>query len=54
VNEGRHGFSFAEYVIISGRELGTRRMDVVEFLEMTELLGFDPAAFIRKLKSGQL
>jgi transcriptional regulator with XRE-family HTH domain len=39
---------------VSKCELGTRRMDVVEFLEMAEALGFDPVAFIRKLKSGQL
>lgn len=39
---------------VSKCELGTRRMDVVEFLEMAEVLGFDPAAFIRKLKSGRL
>jgi ribosome-binding protein aMBF1 (putative translation factor) len=39
---------------VSKCELGTRRMDVVEFLEMAEVLGFDPTAFIRKLKSGRL
>jgi transcriptional regulator with XRE-family HTH domain len=37
---------------VSKCELGTRRMDVVEFLEMAEVLGFDPVAFIRKLRSG--
>lgn len=39
---------------VSKCELGTRRMDVVEFVEMAEVLGFDPADFIRKLKSGRL
>ena len=37
---------------VSKCELGTRRMDVVEFLEMAEVLGFDPVALIRKLRSG--
>jgi transcriptional regulator with XRE-family HTH domain len=37
---------------VSKCELGTRRMDVVEFLAMAEVLGFDPAAFIKKLRSG--
>lgn len=37
---------------VSKCELGTRRMDVVEFLEMAEVLGFDPVAFMRKLRSG--
>jgi ribosome-binding protein aMBF1 (putative translation factor) len=36
---------------VSKCELGTRRMDVVEFLEMAEVLGFDPAVFIKKLRS---
>jgi transcriptional regulator with XRE-family HTH domain len=36
---------------VSKCELGTRRIDVVEFLEMAEVLGFDPATFIEKLKS---
>jgi transcriptional regulator with XRE-family HTH domain len=36
---------------VSKCELGTRRMDVVEFLALAEALGFDPAAFIRKLHS---
>lgn len=37
---------------VSKCETGRRRMDVVEFLEMAEVLGFDPAAFIRRLRSG--
>jgi transcriptional regulator with XRE-family HTH domain len=37
---------------VSKCELGTRRMDVVEFLEMAEVLGFDPVTFIRKLRAG--
>lgn len=37
---------------VSKCELGTRRMDMVEFLEMAEVLGFDPAAFIKKLRAG--
>lgn len=37
---------------VSKCELGTRRMDVVEFLAIADVLGFDPSAFIRKLRSG--
>jgi ribosome-binding protein aMBF1 (putative translation factor) len=37
---------------VSKCELGTRRMDVIEFLEMSEAVRFDPVALIRKLKSG--
>ena len=36
---------------VSKCERGTRRMDVVEFLEIAEVIGFDPVAFIKKLKS---
>ena len=36
---------------VSKCELGTRRMDVVEFLEIAEVLGFDAATFIRKLRA---
>lgn len=36
---------------VSKCELGTRRMDVVEFMEMAEVLGFDPVAFIKRLRS---
>jgi ribosome-binding protein aMBF1 (putative translation factor) len=35
---------------ISKCERGTRRMDVVEFMEVAAVVGFDPVAFIRKLK----
>lgn len=35
---------------VSKCERGKRRMDVVEFLEIAEVLGFDPIAFIRNLK----
>jgi ribosome-binding protein aMBF1 (putative translation factor) len=34
---------------ISKCERGTRRMDVVEFLTLAEVIGFDPIVFIRKL-----
>jgi transcriptional regulator with XRE-family HTH domain len=37
---------------VSKCELGTRRIDVVEFLAMAEVLGLDPAAFIRQLRLG--
>jgi transcriptional regulator with XRE-family HTH domain len=37
---------------VSKCELGTRRMDVVEFLAIAEILGFDPAALIRRLRKG--
>ena len=36
---------------VSKCERGTRRMDVVEFLEIAEVIGFDPVAFIKRLKS---
>jgi len=36
---------------VSKCERGDRRMDVVEFLEMAEVIGFDPVAFIKKLSS---
>jgi transcriptional regulator with XRE-family HTH domain len=36
---------------ISKCERGTRRMDVVEFLEIAEVIGFDPLDFIRKLRA---
>lgn len=35
---------------VSKCELGTRRMDVVEFMEMAEALGFDPVALIKRLR----
>lgn len=37
---------------VSKCERGTRRMDVVEFLKIAEVIGFDPLAFIKKLRSG--
>lgn len=36
---------------VSKCERGTRRMDIVEFLEIAEVIGFDPTTFIRKLRS---
>lgn len=36
---------------VSKCERGTRRMDVVEFLEMADVIGFDPIAFLKKLRS---
>jgi transcriptional regulator with XRE-family HTH domain len=36
---------------VSKCERGTRRVDVVEFLEMAEVIGFDPVAVIKHLKS---
>jgi transcriptional regulator with XRE-family HTH domain len=39
---------------VSKCERGTRRMDVVEFLRMADVIGFDPAAFIKKLKSSEV
>jgi ribosome-binding protein aMBF1 (putative translation factor) len=38
---------------VSKCELGTRRMDVVEFMEIAEVLGFDPSAFIDALRLGR-
>ena len=37
---------------VSKCERGTRRMDTIEFLEMADVIGLDPIAFIRKLRSG--
>jgi transcriptional regulator with XRE-family HTH domain len=37
---------------VSRVERGTRQMDLVEFLEIAEVIGFDPAVFIKQLKSG--
>lgn len=34
-------------------ESGQRRVDVVEFIELAELLGFDASAAIQKLAAGQ-
>lgn len=35
---------------VSKCELGTRRMDVVEFLELAHVTGFDPVLFIKDLR----
>ncbi len=35
---------------VSKYERGERRVDVVEFLELSEALGIDPAAIIRRLR----
>lgn len=34
---------------VSNYERGERRLDVVEFLEIAEVIGFDPAGFLRAL-----
>jgi transcriptional regulator with XRE-family HTH domain len=55
----RAGLSQQEVADLLGRpqtyvskcERGTRRMDVVEFLKIAEVIGFDPLAFIKKLRS---
>jgi transcriptional regulator with XRE-family HTH domain len=36
---------------VSKCELGTRRMDVVEFLEIADAIGFDPIEFLKRLKN---
>ncbi len=38
---------------VSKCELGTRRMDLVEFLEMADVVGFNPVAFLKTLRSGR-
>lgn len=38
--------------IIANIESGERRIDVVEFLEIAEAIGFDPSALIEKLRAG--
>lgn len=35
---------------VSKYERGERRLDIVEFLEVADALGLDPAEFIEKLK----
>lgn len=35
---------------VSKYELGERRLDVIEFLEIAEAIGFDPLVLIKKLK----
>ena len=34
-------------------ESGQRRVDVVEFIDLAEILGFDPSAAVRQLASRQ-
>ncbi len=34
---------------VSKIERGVRKMDVIEFVEIARAIGFDPAAFLRKL-----
>ncbi len=34
-------------------ELGDRRLDVLEFLDVAAAIGFDPAAFVRALQRRQ-
>ena len=36
--------------IVANIESGQRRIDIVEFLELAEAIGFDPARLIEKLK----
>jgi transcriptional regulator with XRE-family HTH domain len=35
---------------VSKYERGERRIDVIEFLEVAQAIGFDPAEFLRELK----
>jgi transcriptional regulator with XRE-family HTH domain len=39
-------------IYISKYELGVRRIDIIEFLEIADVIGFDPAKFIQKLRHG--
>ncbi len=34
---------------VSKYERGDRRLDVIEFLEIAKVIGFDPTAFLKKL-----
>ena len=34
---------------VSKYENGERRVDIIEFIEIAEAIGFDPIAFIRKI-----
>lgn len=36
---------------VSKYERGERRIDVIEFLEVAQAIGFDPAEFLRELNS---
>jgi transcriptional regulator with XRE-family HTH domain len=38
---------------VSKYENGERRVDVVEFLEIAEAIGFDPIDFLRKVRKGR-
>jgi transcriptional regulator with XRE-family HTH domain len=35
---------------VSKCELGTRRMDIVEFLAMADVIGLDPVVLVKKLR----
>ena len=35
--------------IVAKYENGERRVDIIEFIESAEAIGFDPIAFIRKI-----
>jgi transcriptional regulator with XRE-family HTH domain len=35
---------------VSKIERGVRKVDVIEFVEIARVIGFDPAAFLSKLK----
>ena len=37
---------------VSKYERGDRRLDVIEFIEVARVIGFDPHDFLRKLKAG--
>ena len=39
---------------VSKFERGERRLDVVEFLEVTSAIGIDPIRFLQTLKDGQV
>ncbi len=36
---------------VSKYENGERRVDLIEFLDIAEAIGFDPVSFIRKIKA---
>jgi transcriptional regulator with XRE-family HTH domain len=38
---------------ISKYEGGERRLDVVEFLDIADAVGFDPVAFLKRLRKGK-
>jgi transcriptional regulator with XRE-family HTH domain len=37
-------------IYISKYELGVRRIDIIEFLEIADVIGFNPVTFIEKLR----